>query len=271
MKETYPSHAKINLYLEITGKRADGYHELKTVMQEIKLHDELTIESAPSFELQTRGAKMPPVEDNLLSKAYHLMSEHFPGKIKPVKVFLQKNIPLGGGLGGGSSNAVLLLKILAEKYLGGQVDLNDLASRLGSDTNFFLSGKTALCEGRGEKVFALKHRKLFYNLIFPEFSCSTARVFSGFKKNSESGPQDWIKIWQEERCLPALRNDLKEACVSVYPEINRILGESVHSIHLSGSGSTCFTCHENESDRDQIFDALQSIENVKLIQTESVD
>src|SRR4030067_2793368 len=146
--------AKINLFLEILGKRPDGYHELETVMQEISLFDYLSMEESDKdvlFSCSNPG--LAAGEDNLVVKAVRLFQKE-SGISKGVKVFLDKKIPVGAGLGGGSSDAAATLAGLNKLWKTGydETKMMSIAGKLGSDVAFFVLGKTALCKGRGEAV-----------------------------------------------------------------------------------------------------------------------
>ncbi len=146
--------AKINLFLEILGKRDDGFHEIETIMQEIDLVDKLQFEEIEEgVRLECSNRNVPVNEDNLVCKAAMLIQNEC-GIKKGVSISLEKNIPVGAGLGGGSSDAATTLKALNLLW---DIGLNDeelmtFAGKLGSDIPFFIKGKTALCCGRGEKI-----------------------------------------------------------------------------------------------------------------------
>jgi 4-diphosphocytidyl-2-C-methyl-D-erythritol kinase len=137
------SPAKVNLYLRIVGKRPDGYHELETVMLPLDFGDTMTFEPRPAgIELICDDPRLPVDDTNLVVRAAKLLG------VGSVKIALQKRTPLAAGLGGGSSNAAATLMTLGKGQSPAR--LNELAARLGSDINFFLSGGAALCRGRGE-------------------------------------------------------------------------------------------------------------------------
>ncbi|HVR39477.1 MAG TPA: 4-(cytidine 5'-diphospho)-2-C-methyl-D-erythritol kinase, partial [Thermoanaerobaculia bacterium] len=142
------SYAKINWSLRIIGKRADGFHDLETVFQQISLHDVLTIEASDTFALTCSDPAIPVDDTNLVARAAKLIGA------PPVVIHIEKRIPAGGGLGGGSSNAAATLIALDEMF-----DLNaslpGLALQLGSDVPFFLIGGTAYATGRGEELTPL--------------------------------------------------------------------------------------------------------------------
>jgi 4-diphosphocytidyl-2-C-methyl-D-erythritol kinase len=151
---TLKAPAKINLALEVTGKRPDGYHEIKTIIQAINLYDELLFEPAAAIQFKCSVPGLP--EDNLVMRAARMLKETFNCS-SGVKITLHKGIPVSGGLGGGSSDAGATLKGLNEFWKLGlcESDLTGLAARLGSDVPFFIHGGTALAEGRGELISLL--------------------------------------------------------------------------------------------------------------------
>src|SRR5687768_10113096 len=169
------SYAKINWSLRITGKRADGFHDLETVFQTISLHDELTFRDSSSLSLTCDDPSIPTDETNLVMRAAHLVGA------PPVAIELKKRIPAGGGLGGGSSNAATTLVALG----GSRSDLPSLALSLGSDIPFFLLGGTAYATGRGEVLTALPDRSgIPLLLLFPEERVLTKDAFARITRYS---------------------------------------------------------------------------------------
>ncbi|MFN7171055.1 MAG: 4-(cytidine 5'-diphospho)-2-C-methyl-D-erythritol kinase, partial [Candidatus Omnitrophota bacterium] len=146
------SPAKLNLYLKVIKKRKDGYHEIVTLFERIDLSDRIILEKAKKTEIVVYGRKIPEGENNLAYRSAQLISQKV-GKNLGVSIKIFKKIPLGAGLGGGSSNAASVLKGINQLYeLGfGRQTLFHLGKNLGADVNFFLSGERfALGYGRGE-------------------------------------------------------------------------------------------------------------------------
>lgn len=243
-------YAKVNLSLEILGKRSDGFHELRTLMHELDLADTLLVsEGSGDDQLEVEGMDLGPSQDNLLIKAVKLLRQQESG-IPALNLKLIKNIPTGGGMGGGSSDAVVLLKHLMDHYCGHRRGLNEMAASLGSDTNFFIEGGSSWCYGRGEIVVPTKAQNKAFNLILPPFGCSTPTVFAHVQ--AKLLPEQWeVDLSQTEYELG--RNDLEKPCTTAYPDMQRCLktlrAAGVHA-YLSGSGSTIFTCHDDSSCRD---------------------
>jgi 4-diphosphocytidyl-2-C-methyl-D-erythritol kinase len=155
---TGPAHAKVNLVLEVLGKREDGYHEIDTILQEIELADVVTIERSADWSIAASGpraAGVPVDETNLALKAAKLLAARVPGSF-PVTINLEKHIPAAGGLGGGASDAATTLRLLQRMWAGASdEDLLGVANAIGSDEAFFLVGGTARAQGRGERVTSL--------------------------------------------------------------------------------------------------------------------
>ncbi|RKZ15001.1 4-(cytidine 5'-diphospho)-2-C-methyl-D-erythritol kinase, partial [bacterium] len=154
----FRSYAKLNLYLEVLNKRPDGYHNILTIFQMIDLHDKihLNFNNSGRITVKTTRKDVPENEDNLVYMAIKRFQEK-TGLEFGADVFIEKNIPPGGGLGGGSSNAVSTLLSL-NRYFNYPLSLSSLkgiADSLGSDTAFFLYGGTVLAQGRGEKIIEI--------------------------------------------------------------------------------------------------------------------
>ncbi|TET37725.1 MAG: 4-(cytidine 5'-diphospho)-2-C-methyl-D-erythritol kinase [Planctomycetota bacterium] len=180
--------AKINLCLEVLGKRDDGYHEIATVMQTVTWFDRMTVEAVDGPDMLSvcgpACAGVPDDDSNLVLKAADLLREK-TGVKKGAKILLEKSIPHGSGLGGGSSNAAAALAILNRLWETGlpHSELVEIASGIGSDVPFFLSGGLALAEGRGEKITKLPQvsSSLYFVLITPPLHVSTAAVYNKLK------------------------------------------------------------------------------------------
>jgi 4-diphosphocytidyl-2-C-methyl-D-erythritol kinase len=174
------SPAKLNLHLDVFGKREDGFHEIYSIFQMISLFDHIEIrETGKNNECLIEGPFDFPCEDNIMFKAVSLFREQ-TGYSQGVRISIEKNIPQGGGLGGGSGNGASVLKalqLLAEKKVTEDV-LFRMAEKLGSDVPFFCSTAASVVSGRGEKLIPLKARTDYsILLIIPDFSINTAHAF----------------------------------------------------------------------------------------------
>jgi 4-diphosphocytidyl-2-C-methyl-D-erythritol kinase len=247
------STAKINLGLFILNKRDDGYHSIASLKYPIPLSDVIEILSADSFSLQTLGKEIAGnVEDNLIWKAFNILkSKH---KIPPVKIILQKIIPMGAGLGGGSSNASFVLKGLNEFFDLNLTDdkLIEYAGELGSDCPFFIANVPQIAFGKGEILetfdFSLKGKYLY--LIDPQIHIGTAEAYSGVK------PQEVNFHWEELKKMDfsfwrtELKNDFEKSIFPLYPELAKLkqllYNHGADYASMSGSGSSMFGIFENK-------------------------
>lgn len=245
-------HAKVNLSLEVLGRRPDGYHELRTLMHEIDLHDQIVVSLSPDGEdhLEVEGMDLGDAKQNLIIlglQALRVDGYHIPS----LSMNLMKRIPIGGGLGGGSSDVVGLLVGLAQEFnIPGSV-VDSVAAQLGSDTNFFIRGGSAWCYGRGEVIMPTEHTMNHFNLILPAWGCSTPKVFSHLQMPPLP---DHCVAFEQGGAFDMGHNDLEEPCIQAYPEMGNLLfglREKGFDAFLSGSGSTLFTCHGDVSSRDR--------------------
>jgi 4-diphosphocytidyl-2-C-methyl-D-erythritol kinase len=258
------AHAKINLFLEVLGKRPDGYHEIETVMQEIDLCDTLEIEEIDGhIELTCDSPEIPCNESNLVWKAARLFQEEL-GISRGVRIHLEKRVPVGGGLGGGSSDAAAMLKglnLLWEAGLGNE-RLMEMAARLGSDVPFFILGGTALCRGRGEKVHPLTVQKgFYYTLVYPGIHVPTATVYKNLNLGLTKDRKDVSLLVQvlgsgDPRSLGQLLfNRLEAVAFDLYPELleTKACLESYNpcGVLLSGSGSCIYGLFETGREAEE--------------------
>ena len=244
--------AKINLGLNVKSKRSDGYHEIETCMVEVPFHDVLEILPSTKFKFISSGMEIKGnVDDNLCVKAYRLLeSEH---NLPPVYIHLRKNIPMGAGLGGGSSDATYVLKGLNELF-DLELDKKELeryASVLGSDCAFFVKGGSQIAIGRGEVLsdsdVDLKGKYL--KLINPEIHIGTAEAYSNVVLDKGSSVhsvlQEPIENWQSR-----LNNSFESYAFSEHPEIKSLKDELIEDgaiyVAMSGSGSSVFGIYESE-------------------------
>ncbi len=259
--------AKLNLVLEVVGRRPDGFHELRTVLQAIDLVDRLTIEPADRYALTCDGLDTP-VEDNLVTRAYRALAER--GGVGPVRIHLEKRIPLAGGLGGGSSDAAAVLVALNALYsLGLDPDeLQTIGASIGSDVAFFVRGGTQLGLGRGERLERWPDIRGVITLVVPRLGVPTAHVFAagGFGR----APADPIGALRRaldedgargagDRISAVLFNALEAPAIGVAPAVGRLrdrLAALAGVARVSGAGSTLFALAPDEATARQWADAL---------------
>lgn len=244
MKLCLRSPAKINRYLKVLGKRSDGYHLLETLMQTISLSDFLSIELSDRDHLQISEASLLPDSSNLIFKAKQAFCQYI-GQDLYINAHLTKNIPIGAGLGGGSSNAATTLYALNQLTNSNLTDqqLREIAEPLGADVPFFLSNGYALCTGIGEILKPLSiqnsHNKTV-TLCIAKDSLSTPAVFNNFnlsKVEVTSPIQVKGDSYKNE-------NDLLNAAMitseSFAKEFKRLQHSLATPLYMSGSGSCCF-------------------------------
>lgn len=244
-------NCKINIGLNILGKRTDGYHDLETVFVPVPFTDILEIipnnkENANSFTIT--GHSLPGgAEDNLCIKAYALLKKRVPS-LPPVKMHLHKIIPSGAGLGGGSSNAAFTLKILNTVFECGlmEKDLLQMALQLGSDCPFFIINKPRFARGRGERLKEIDLDLSAYRfaIVNPGIHISTAAMFSRITPAIPANPLNDLIKQPVENWKKVIKNDFEHPVFEMYPVIKEIK-EALYKagavyVSLSGSGSSVY-------------------------------
>jgi 4-diphosphocytidyl-2-C-methyl-D-erythritol kinase len=247
------AHAKVNLDLRVLGTRPDGYHELRTVFQTIELHDTLICASRPGpFAVACETPGVPLDDSNLVWKAAVGLWAALgrPGDPIDTVVTIEKAIPVQAGLGGGSADAAAALQGLGRLWGGAPIGLlREVASSLGSDVSFFLSGGTALGLGRGEEIYPLVDLPAHAVVIVrPPFGVSTAEAYAWYDEDRMAG----LEEPRELQTLPVpwptraaqIFNDLEPPVVRRHPEIGslRTLLREAGAVAaaMSGSGSAVF-------------------------------
>ena len=267
------AYAKINLTLDVTGRRTDGYHELVTVMQTVDLHDTLCLTSTADGHVGIECTR-PELsnEENLAARAARLLRERFLIS-QGVLIELRKRIPVAAGLGGGSSDAAAVLLALQQwwRLPLSLADLSAMAATLGSDVPFFLTGGLALCEGRGERVTplaALWPSSIRWLLLLkPAIGIATAPVFGKLPTSDYSdgsASRRLVQALQEGR-LPQpedFHNSLERGVLEQYPEVARasadLLQAGASLVRLSGSGPTLYAPFADLSHAVRAWEQLQA-------------
>ncbi len=261
--------AKINLVLSVGGKRPDGYHMFESLMSSVTLYDEILFKlSDKPFSLVCDNADIPTDSQNLVYRACSLLSG-ISGKELSLDVELIKRIPSQAGLGGGSSDAAGALIALDKLWNLNQPksSLMELASMLGSDVSFFLSGPLAICSGRGEQVHPLAIEWEFWALIIkPDISLSTSEVYQYYRVSDGLGfgrceqVAEMLKESKPSELYEYLSNDLESSAFRVSEELREIRDgvEKILNVpvRISGSGSAMFALFDTQA---QAVDALRSI------------
>ena len=226
MRLAVPARAKLNLDLGVIGRRPDGYHDLRSTMQTIELHDLLLIEPASQTTLTTSGHSVRN-NDNSVLKA-HAALERAANRTLPVAFHLEKRIPPGSGMGGASSDAAAALTGLKAIFKL-DLDLEPVAAQVGSDVPFFLTGGAARLEGRGERVTPLATTPSWFAIAWPGIELSTQSVY-----------QAWDEVKGE---------DLRRAAEHVEPRLKDFATMLGEGWRMTGSGSAFFkpAATENEA------------------------
>jgi 4-diphosphocytidyl-2-C-methyl-D-erythritol kinase len=247
----YPAPGKLNLFLHILGRRDDGYHELQTVFRLIDRVDRVGVSVRNDGEVRFSGLFG---DDNLCVRAARLLKAE-TGSTKGCDLALEKNLPVGGGLGGGSSDAATVLLVLNRLWKPGLSSpvLQTLGAKLGADVPFFIYGRNALGEGIGERLQALDLPPAWYLVLTPQVSVSTKETF----ESALTRPSKRLKM------SPFLSgqgaNDLEPAVVARYPDVAASLAwlrKHRAQARMTGSGACVFAEFEAEAEARALHSAL---------------
>ncbi len=242
-----PAPAKLNLFLHITGRRADGYHELQTVFQLLERHDVLHFETCESgIEVNVAGAVILEA-DNLVYRAARALAE-FSGVKQGARISMEKRIPIGAGMGGGSSDAATAL--IGLNLLWGlgmeQSELLELGGSLGADVPVFIKGETAWAEGIGDQLSPIELPERWYVVINPGVQVPTAQIFTHADLTRDTSPITIACFSRHAGIHTVLRNDCEAIARRLYPEIDAALGwlDEWGTARMTGTGSCVFleTC-----------------------------
>ena len=279
-KITVVSPAKINLHLEVLGKRKDGYHELAMLMQSINLEDYLEIElnASGSINLSSNNTELDLEDDNLIMKTANILRSYYPRRNLGANIFLNKNIPIGAGLAGGSSNAAATL-IGLNKLWALNLDQSTLAKfalKLGSDVPFFLEGGSQYCFGRGEILEKYRFDSRFFLIILknPKVSLSTSEIYKKYcdkfqgtylinemqyegKRNNLRSIDFTYENFLNRRIK--IRNDLQKIVQNENKSVSDALTlfsqiEECICFSMSGSGPSCYGLFNNYEIAKKVYE-----------------
>ncbi len=252
---TVPSPAKINLFLHINGRRADGYHNLQTAFQFLELADRLTFAQGSNQCISLKGdlVDIPP-EDNLIYKAAQQLQQHFAGT-RGVEIEVEKNIPVGGGLGGGSSNAATTLLVLNKLWdcrLSTQ-ELMAMGVKLGADVPIFISGLASFAQGIGEELQQIYPPEKWMLLLAPSCTVNSGKIFSD-SQLTRTTPKITIAEFLEQ----GGHNDCEPVTRKHFPEVADALDwlNNYSLARLTGTGSCVFALFE---DKNAALNAIKEI------------
>jgi 4-diphosphocytidyl-2-C-methyl-D-erythritol kinase len=279
------SYAKVNLRLQVLGKRSDGYHEIDTVLQTVSLHDEIAFSLRQDEEivLHCDAAGIPTDQANLIVRAALILRER-SSKSLGVDIQLSKKIPAQGGLGGASSNAAVSVIALNELWDLGLTrnEILSVLSSLGSDVPFFLSGGTAQAMGTGTVISDLADlRKLHLIIVTPNARVSTPTAYAALNAASLT-TQGSLSILSSSFAEPsfsnldqtALHNDFEVVIFEIEPEIRRakmaLLDSGAQGGLLAGSGSSVFGIFEDEDARERALANLKCEQGWRVFSCETI-
>jgi 4-diphosphocytidyl-2-C-methyl-D-erythritol kinase len=261
------AYAKINLGLLVFDKRPDGYHNIETVLHRIDLYDEVHFEPDPSISVISSDPEAPGDKMNICFKAAELLQQNLEIN-NGVKITLNKNIPVGAGLGGGSANAALVLRELP-RFWHRSIDekaLQSMALQLGSDVPYFLGSGSALARGRGE-ILDYFRLDVPYSIVlcYPNIHVSTSWAYGHATIQSENKHGDLAGLvrggMKDPRLLLELRNDFEAVVFGQYPEIlgvkELMMHEGAELSMMSGSGSSVFGLYSRAQSASQVARQLQ--------------
>ena len=276
----YLAPAKVNLCLQIGRKRADGYHELASIVGFTEFGDSLTIKISDTDQLVLCGQFSANIDiktsENLVMKAIQILRDH-KHNIPPLEITIDKKIPVGGGLGGGSSDAATTFLGLNEIFNLNisKTNLSDMALEIGADIPVCLNRHFVIMRGVGDKITTLSDSGIsdsglsnYIVLANPNSIVSTRNVFKEFDKNTSQENPEWLTENQDLTQLLIGGNNLQESALKIYPEIGLLLNTmetlypkdrkiGLSSVQMSGSGASCFALFEDKKTADMFCCKMQ--------------
>ncbi len=248
-----PSPAKLNLFLHITGRRENGYHELQTIFQLIDLYDWMTFTPTLGEEIKIDGLSEVRAEENLIYRAAQILKPHAK-KFCGLHIKIEKNIPMGAGLGGGSSNAATTLIVLNQLWECGlkQEQLADYGVKLGADVPIFIYGKNAWAEGIGEHLSFIDLDQKQFIILKPDCFISTQLLFSQKTLTRDSKTTKFCAYQLEPSNFG---NNFEPLARQLYPEVEEAMQylDQFGQAKLTGTGACVFIEVTNEMNIDEMM------------------
>ena len=252
-----PSFSKVNIGLKVLSQRDDGYHNIYTIFQELNFGDSIDIEKREhGFKIIANVDWIPTNKSNICYKAYTEIKKEF-SEVKGIHIKIDKKIPIGSGLGGGSANAAALLKGIKNIYKLEVTEskLEEIGGEVGADVPFFIRGKTQLGEGVGDKLTQLPKAIIWtFLLVIPKISIRTEWAYSVIKNrlnNQNKNAKFSSFINEDYSSLQIFENDFEQIVIPAYPEIgaikSKLLNLGARFASLSGSGSTVYGVYDDEA------------------------
>ena len=269
---TVSAPAKINLTLDVLGKRADGYHDIESVMHQVNLCDRVSVTQIPEgIEVCSNRGELPNGKANLAYRAAEVMVSRL-GIKTGFRIFLEKNIPLGAGLAGGSTDAAAVIKAI-DQLLGLNMPLNDMleiGQQAGSDVPFCLLGDTAVARGKGELLTRVNRRiKLHLVLVNPGFQVSTARVYNLIDQETITERPNAERMVEAltdgdfAGVISSLGNVMEKVTLKLHPEVaatkDNLVRAGAAGALMSGSGPTVFGLFSDAEAARRAFKSLNGL------------
>ncbi|MDT8321731.1 MAG: 4-(cytidine 5'-diphospho)-2-C-methyl-D-erythritol kinase [Xanthomonadales bacterium] len=264
MTDYWPAPAKLNLFLHVIGRRADGYHELQTLFQLLDWGDTVRIRPVDCPAISRAGAnyRVPESEDLALRAARLLQAE--TGCCWGAEIEVNKQIPMGSGMGGGSSDAATVLVVL-NSHWGCRLSREELASiggRLGADVPLFVHGRSAIGTGRGDELQPVRLGERHYVLVFPDFAVATAELFA-----APDLPRNTVPITTEQALAGLGRNDFEPLVRQKHPQFAGLMQELSHWGRpvMTGTGSGIFIAMRDEMTAKRAAAEMKCRYNVRAV------
>lgn len=251
----WPSPAKLNLFLHITGRRPDGYHQLQSLFQILDYGDTLRFEVDDRHDIEL----LTPIngvanQDNLIVRAARALQQR-AGVSRGCRIWLDKRLPMGGGIGGGSSNAATTLVALNYLWRCGlsNQQLAQLGLQLGADVPVFVQGHTAFASGVGEALLPAPQPQKYYVVVNPGISVSTAEVF-----NHQDLPRNTATINWQDYNFEATHNDCEKLVCAIHPQVANLLHWLLEYApsRMTGTGSSLFAICDNQNQAENLLSQL---------------
>ena len=236
------SFAKLNLCLHVLNRREDGFHNINSIFCIINLFDTISFQrnNSNSINLKTNAITLD-ANNNLVTKAYNVVSELYD--VGGVDIFLNKKIPSGSGLGGGSSNAAVTLLAINEifKLNISKINLMKMSEEIGADVPFFINGGAAHVEGKGEIINNISIDKKYFILILPNLNISTKNIYEHLST------EDFMEKYSLEELMSSNVNSFEKVVMTIYPALKetKYWLSSFGSVRMSGTGSTLYIEYDN--------------------------
>ena len=262
--ELLKSPAKINLFLDVLSKENDGFHNIKSILTLIDLHDEIIIKESASLNINFSGEFSNEINQNNIQILFDFLIKKNFIKSDKYSINITKNIPVGAGLGGGSSNIAAILNFLCSKNIIKYNEALNIARELGSDIEFFFDTAPAIIIGKGNVLRRINTFKEFYLLlVYPNFTLSTEKVY---RNNSQFDTENQIALDKEDydfdNIMQLSSNSLQAAAIGLCPDIKYIIDKlasmkgSLYS-RMTGSGSCCFAVFDEKDLAQEAANSLK--------------